>query len=1044
MTDIFLRIVELSWQAGVLALAVMLVRLALRRAPKWAVCLLWALVAVRLVLPFSLQSPVSLQAAQSPVTAVLYELPQTQEAAQKTDEVLSGGPAEPVTPLPPTEVVTAQPVPAPKPAMTVSLLAAIWLAGVVMMLTYMLVRYLGIYRRVCTAVRLEDNVYRCGSWGTPFVLGLLRPRIYVPEGMDDAALPQVLAHERCHIRRGDHIVKPLAFLLLALHWFNPVLWAAYVLLGRDMENACDERVLRGVDGAGRAAYSRALVACAVRQRPAAVCPLAFGEVAVQERVKNAMNGKKPAVWAAVLLAIAAAVIAVCFLTSPGRREPSADGAWDAETLYALRTPYVGDNSAVGRILNAVGLDKMGADSDWDFTMQLSTEQEPYGLTLLYTYDSESFLGYGPTWAQRMRARGYLTMALIDNAEWVAWQENGTETGRVTNDGTYDIAAARQSVDGLRQLIEQMEADITGDAVGGTRQVYYSPAAVIREDGVSARLADVTYQNNWLTGELLVTVPPELTAQYDWPGRSGTYTEVTVLRELVAQGEGGAAAMLQEFLLYAQVDDGEKSAVGGGARVESGADGLTLYQPFDLGIQLSAEQGFTVRFWAGDMGPMTVEYTAAGAASEEITPWPREMENDPVSIDPADYGIVYDAAHLPDWETCPLSYLCAYLLGSDGAYTEGAADTLAARYRQAPRTVQGYLDKLAAKYEGVDQRLMAAIRTAAGETFRIEPTVDVRKSAAAALDDRLTETLAGYFLMRANAIANNATGTAYCVEKLRWDALSRTQAAVWPYVATDDLRAAHITVDVTEVRTLNDGGTRLVLEELTMLDYGTGSDRYGWGTTHRLEIHDDRADVPRVTWDAYDESDLGDGHVSQDQQTDISAAAMDMAITGPWTGLVTDTRTEQAGGTEYHLIRIAGRWFGGTVQELGTPAQVGDLVSVWNYAAAGGDFEPLWQQELLERGSGGKTTEVFRRGDGLAVQLTCVHETQEDSEPAVYTLLSSAELSVLSLPSDVSYKLYGADGSIRATLTEGAVIPLTEQDGGIGAEHAYVLQFSWLT
>ena len=1022
MTDIFLRIVELSWQAGVLALAVMLARLALRRAPKWAVCLLWALVAVRLVLPFSLQSPVSLQAAQSPVTAVLYELPQTQEAAQKTGEVLSGGSAEPLMPLPPTEIVTAQPVPAPKPAMTVSLLAAIWLAGVVMMLTYMLVSYLGIYRRVCTAVRLEDNVYRCGSWGTPFVLGLLRPRIYVPEGMDDAALPQVLAHERCHIRRGDHLVKPLAFLLLALHWFNPVLWAAYVLLGRDMENACDERVLRGVDGAGRAAYSRALVACAVRQRPAAVCPLAFGEVAVQERVKNAMNGKKPAVWAAVLLAIAAAVIAVCFLTSPGRRGPSADGAWDAKTLYDLRTPYVGDSSAVGRILNAVGLDKMGADSDWDFTMRLSTEQEPYGLTLLYTYDSESFLGYGPTWAQRMRAGGYLTMALIDNAEWVAWQENGTETGRVTNDGAYDIAAARQSVDGLRQLIEQLEADITGGAVGGTRQVYYSPAAVTREDGVSARLADVTYQNNWLTGELLVTVPPELTAQY--AGEDGT--------------------MQREFLLYTQVDNGEKSAVGGGARVESGADGLTLYQPFDLGIQLSAEQGFTVRFWAGDMGPMTVEYTAAGAASEEITPWPSEMENDPVSIDPADYGIVYDAAHLPDWETCPLSYLCAYLLGSDGAYTEGAADTLAARYRQAPRTVQDYLDKLAAKYEGVDQRLMAAIRTAAGETFRIEPTVDVRKSAAAALDDRLTETLTGYFLMRANAIANNATGTAYCVEKLRWDALSRAQAAVWPYVAADDLRTAHITVDVTEVRALEDGGTRLMLTEMTVLDYGPGSDQYGWGTTHRLELHEDRAGVPRVTWDAYDERDLGDGHVSQDQQTDISAAAMDMAITGPWTGLVTDTRTEQAGGTEYHLICIAGRWFGGTVQELGTPAQVGDLVSVWNYAAAGGDFEPLWQQELLERGSGGKTTEVFRRGDGLAVQLTCVHETQEDSEPAVYTLLSSAELSVLSLPSDVSYKLYGADGSIRATLTEGAVIPLTEQDGGIGAEHAYVLQFSWLT
>ena len=602
MTDIFLRIVELSWQAGVLALAVMLARLALRRAPKWAVCLLWALVAVRLVLPFSLQSPVSLQAAQSPVTAVLYELPQTQEAAQQTDEVLSGGSAEPVTPLPPTEIVTAQPVPAPKPVMTVPLLAAIWLAGVVMMLTYMLVSYLGIYRRVCTAVRLEDNVYRCGSWGTPFVLGLLRPRIYVPEGMDDAALPQVLAHERCHIRRGDHLVKPLAFLLLALHWFNPVLWAAYVLLGRDMENACDERVLRGVDGAGRAAYSRALVACAVRQRPAAVCPLAFGEVAVQERVKNAMNGKKPAVWAAVLLAIAAAVIAVCFLTSPGRREPPVDGAWDAETLYALRTPYVGDPSAVGRILNALGLPELGGEYllekpvAYKYFFQLETAQEPYGVKVFHAFE-ENINSWDNERNLEMWLRGYVALALIDNAEWVEWQPWTPDMLEPATEGVFgfpimyadtyreDITAARQSVEGLQAFIGKLEQE--------------------KKDG--------TLRCSWRP-------------------------------------------------------------------VMPGVDTNPCY-------------------WDTD---------------EENIAWSVTGSNDPVSIDPADYGIVYDAAHLPDWETCPLSYLCAYLLGSDGAYTEGAADTLAARYRQAPRTVQGYLDKLAAKYEGVDQRLMAWIQRTSDE------------------------------------------------------------------------------------------------------------------------------------------------------------------------------------------------------------------------------------------------------------------------------------------------------------------------------------------
>ena len=1043
MSDIFLRIVELSWQAGVLALVVMAARLVLRRAPKWAICMLWALVAVRLVLPFSLQSPVSLQAEQSPVTAVLYELPQTRTAAD-VPVLPSAAPAEPLPSAQPAEVVTAQqPVQTARPVVTLELLAGVWLAGVVMMLTYMLASYLRIYHRVRTAVRLEDNVYRCGQWGTPFVLGLFRPRIYVPEGMDEADLPQVLAHERCHIRRGDHAVKPLAFLLLAVHWFNPVLWAAYILLGRDMENACDERVLRGLDAPGRAAYSRALVACAVRERPAAVCPLAFGETAVKERVKNALHYKKPAIWAAVLLAVAAAIIAVCFLTSPDRQEePVPSGDWDAETLYAMRTPYVGDNTAVSGILGAIGLDKMG-QGVWSFVLRLDTEQEPYGLTLCYTSEYETVVGTGSTWSQQMKAGGYLAMALVDNLEWVAWQVDGAGLGRVSDDGAYDIAAARQSVDGLRQLIGQLESDLVNGTVGGGRQTYYSPAGVTREDGVSARLADVAYQGGWLTGELRVTVPPELTAQYDWPGRSGTYTAITVSPEMAAQGADGA--MLREFLLYTQVDNGEKSAVGGVAHVGSGADGLTLYQPFELGIQVPDSQGFAVRFWAGDMGPMLVEFTAAGPAYQEITPWPSEMENDPVSIDPADYGIVYDTAHLPDWETCPLSYLCAYLLGGDGAYSQGAVDTLAQRYRQAPNTVQNYLNKLAAKYEGVDQRLLTAIRSAAGSLYGVEPTVDIQGRAAASLDERVTETLTGYFLMRANAIADNTVGTAYCVEKLRLDAVSRAQAAVWPYVSAGDLRAVHITLDVTEVRALEDGGTRLMLTETTMLNYGAGSDQYGWGTTHQLEVHEDRAEVPRVTWDAYDEHDLGDGHVSQDEREDVSAAISAMAITDPWTGLVTDTRTGQAGGNEFRVICIAGRWYGGTAQEFPQleTIQVNDLVSVRNYAAAGGDFEPLYCMEVLERGSGGKTTEVFRGADGLELQLTYVSGVETGGDgPAIYTLLPGAELSVLALPADVSYKLYRADGGIGQTLTEGAVIPLTEQDGGVGAEHAYAVMFAW--
>ena len=182
------------------------------------------------------------------MTAALEQLPQTQETA---DAILPSG-GEVLTPAQPVGSVTsAEPVQAARPVMTVEVLTAVWLAGAAFMLAYMLVSYLRLYRQVRTAVRVEDNVCRCDRWGTPFVLGMLRPRIYIPAGLDEPDLSQVLAHERGHIRRGDHVVKPLAFLLLTVHWFNPVLWAAYVLLGRDMENACDERVLRTLDGAGR-------------------------------------------------------------------------------------------------------------------------------------------------------------------------------------------------------------------------------------------------------------------------------------------------------------------------------------------------------------------------------------------------------------------------------------------------------------------------------------------------------------------------------------------------------------------------------------------------------------------------------------------------------------------------------------------------------------------------------------------------------------------------------------------------------------------------
>ncbi len=338
MDNIFTTLLTLSWQAGVIALAVALVRLPLRRAPRWAVCALWALVALRLLLPVTIESPVSLQAEEAPPIRAYHAIRQ-QETDDADTPVMSAPKDTPAVSIVPGEVQTATRVSGGEPVSLTRMLPWLWLTGVGCMLLYMALSYLRMWVKVRKAPCLYSNVYRCGDFGTPFVLGLFSPRIYLPDGLPEDDLPQVLAHERCHIRRGDHIVKPLAFLLLAFHWFNPALWLAYVLLGRDMERACDELALRNADAAGRAAYTRALVSCAARPRTAAVCPLAFGEIAVKERVKSVLCYKKPALWAAVLLVIAAAVIAVCLLTKPQSRTET-DGGTAADELPSMEiTPW---------------------------------------------------------------------------------------------------------------------------------------------------------------------------------------------------------------------------------------------------------------------------------------------------------------------------------------------------------------------------------------------------------------------------------------------------------------------------------------------------------------------------------------------------------------------------------------------------------------------------------------------------------------------------------------------------------------------------------
>ena len=311
MNELFLKIINMSISASWLILAVLILRLVLKKAPKWVNVLLWGIVAVRLVCPLSCESALSLIPSSETIPLDI------EMAAKPTID--SGVPAinSVVNPVlssfaPPQHVLTsANPL-----QIWIPILNIIWLIGVGALLLYTAVSYWRLCRKVDTAVRYKGNIFQSENVSSPFVLGIIKPRIYLPFNMNGQDLEHVVAHEQAHIRRKDHWWKPLGFLLLTIHWFNPLMWLAYVLLCRDIELACDEKVIKELGNEQRADYMQALVACSVNRRMIAACPLAFGEVGVKERVKSVMNYKKPAFWVIIIAVIICVGVAACFLTNP--------------------------------------------------------------------------------------------------------------------------------------------------------------------------------------------------------------------------------------------------------------------------------------------------------------------------------------------------------------------------------------------------------------------------------------------------------------------------------------------------------------------------------------------------------------------------------------------------------------------------------------------------------------------------------------------------------------------------------------------------------
>lgn len=311
MSGIFLKLLNLSISASWLVLVVLALRLVLKRAPKWVNVLLWGMVALRLMVPFSIESALSLIPSAetlSPEVVRFDPAPTITSGVTIIDNAVNPSLSEHFAAVPTASV---------NPLYVWTYLAGwVWLIGLAAMIAYVLVSYLRLRRRVSASIRLRENIYVCDEVASPFILGIVRPRIYLPSALDEAQRGSVLSHERAHLARRDHWWKPLGFALLAVYWFNPLLWLAYTLLCRDIELACDERVLRGMDAGQVKDYSSALLACSVPRRMLAACPLAFGEVGVGARVKNALRYKKPAFWVVAASVIVCIVVAVCFLTNP--------------------------------------------------------------------------------------------------------------------------------------------------------------------------------------------------------------------------------------------------------------------------------------------------------------------------------------------------------------------------------------------------------------------------------------------------------------------------------------------------------------------------------------------------------------------------------------------------------------------------------------------------------------------------------------------------------------------------------------------------------
>lgn len=319
LSEAFFKVLNMSITASWVILAALLLRLLLRKAPKAIVCFLWLFVAVRLICPLSVESVFSLIPASEPIGMdVIYPAEMTVSAGSPN----AGNAADPTLPVPIGSMQLAK-----------TIIPTLWAVGMVVLLVTALVSYLRLRKKVGMTIPYKEYILLCDAIPSPFILGIFSPKIYLPSGMTENQISYALAHEQAHLSRKDHLWKPLGYLLLVVHWFNPLCWIGYVLLCKDIEFACDEKVIRTLAFEEKRAYSQTLLDCSVNRHMIAACPLAFGEVDVKARIKSVLHYKKPAFWMVGGAVIVCTVTAICLLTNP----PSSAVSDDTQSLDAQQS-----------------------------------------------------------------------------------------------------------------------------------------------------------------------------------------------------------------------------------------------------------------------------------------------------------------------------------------------------------------------------------------------------------------------------------------------------------------------------------------------------------------------------------------------------------------------------------------------------------------------------------------------------------------------------------------------------------------------------------